>query len=160
MNPPTHVDVLVIGFGAAGASAAIAAHDAGASVAVVEKTSAGGGNCVHSGGFLFEIGGPNVVEHLDALCFGKTDRAVLEAYARGLPGVESFVEDLGGATTPVDVEAFGGMLPSWPNFPALARPLPAGGAGSGCATGREPVARARGRRARARHTGGARHARP
>jgi succinate dehydrogenase/fumarate reductase flavoprotein subunit len=117
VSPPTQVDVLVIGFAAAGASAAIAAHDAGASVAVVEKTSAGGGNCMHSGGFLFEIDGPNAVEHLDALCFGKTDRAVLEAYARGLPGVESFIEDLGGATTPVDVEAFGGMLPSWPNFP-------------------------------------------
>jgi succinate dehydrogenase/fumarate reductase flavoprotein subunit len=48
MNPPDVVDVLVVGFGAAGASAAVAAHDAGASVAVVEKTAAGGGNCVHS----------------------------------------------------------------------------------------------------------------
>jgi succinate dehydrogenase/fumarate reductase flavoprotein subunit len=84
------VDVLIVGFGAAGASAAIAAHDAGASVAVVEKTASGGGNCVHSGGFLFELDGPQAVEHLDALCFGKTDRAVLEAFARGLPDVAPF----------------------------------------------------------------------
>jgi succinate dehydrogenase/fumarate reductase flavoprotein subunit len=117
MTAPAEVDVLVIGFGAAGAGAAITAHDAGASVAVVEKTAAGGGNCVHSGGFLFEVDGPQAVDHLDALCFGKTDRAVLEAYARGLPDVPGFLESIGGATAPVDISAFGGMLPSWPHFP-------------------------------------------
>ncbi|HTU84519.1 MAG TPA: FAD-dependent oxidoreductase [Solirubrobacteraceae bacterium] len=117
MNPPSEVDVLVVGYGAAGATAAIAAHDAGASVAVIEKTPAGGGNCVHSGGFLFEVDGPHAVEHLDALCFGKTDRSVLEAYARGLPQVPEFIRELGGAAAPVDLDAFGGMLPSWPHFP-------------------------------------------
>jgi succinate dehydrogenase/fumarate reductase flavoprotein subunit len=93
-------DVLIVGFGAAGASAAIAAHDAGASVAVVEKTASGGGNCVYSGGFLFEVDGPHALEHLDALCFGKTNRALLEAYARGLPEVPDFLESLGGRTEP------------------------------------------------------------
>ena len=117
MNPPAEVDVLVVGFGAAGAAAAMAAHDAGASVAVVEKTGAGGGNCPHSGGFLFEIDGPDAIEHLEALCFGKTDRSVLEAYARGVPEVSDFLDRIGGATAPVDIDAFGGMLPSWPNFP-------------------------------------------
>ena len=47
VRPPAEVDVLIVGFGAAGASAAIAAHDASASVAIVEKTESGGGNCVH-----------------------------------------------------------------------------------------------------------------
>ena len=117
MNPPVEVDVLVVGFGAAGAAAAIAAHDAGAHVCVVEKTSSGGGNCVHSGGFLFDIDGPRALDHLDALCFGKTDRAVLEAYARGLADVPEFVQSLGGSAPHVDMEAFGGMLPSWPHFP-------------------------------------------
>lgn len=117
MTPPREVDVLVVGFGAAGASAAISAHDAGASVAIIEKTSAGGGNCVYSGGFLFEVDGPRAVDHLDALCFGKTDRTVLEAYVRGLPDVPGFVDSLGGSTPEVDPEAFGGMLPSWPHFP-------------------------------------------
>ncbi len=84
---------------------------------VVEKTSAGGGNCIHSGGLLFEVDGPYAVDHLDALCFGKTDRSVLEAYAHGLPGVAGFVDELGGATAPVDLAAFGGILPSWPHFP-------------------------------------------
>jgi succinate dehydrogenase/fumarate reductase flavoprotein subunit len=117
MNPPGEVDVLVVGFGAAGASAAISAHDAGARVCVVEKTASGGGNCVYSGGFLFDVDGPRAVDHLDALCFGKTDRAVLEAYARGLADVPEFVQLLGGNAPPVDMEAFGGMLPSWPHFP-------------------------------------------
>jgi len=114
---PREVDVLIAGFGAAGASAALAASEAGASVAVVEKTSAGGGNCVHSGGFLLEVDGPRAVDHLDALCFGKTDRAVLQAFADGLPEVAGFLAWLGGATAPVDLAAFGGMLPSWPHFP-------------------------------------------
>jgi len=114
---PREVDVLIAGFGAAGASAALAASEAGASVAVVEKTSAGGGNCVHSGGFLLEVDGPRAVDHHDALCFGKTDRAVLQAFADGLPEVAGFLAWLGGATAPVDLAAFGGMLPSWPHFP-------------------------------------------
>ena len=86
-------------------------------MAVIEKTASGGGNCIHSGGFLFEVDGPRAVDHLDALCFGKTDRTVLEAYARGLPDVPDFLQSLGGSALPVDVEAFGGMLPSWPHFP-------------------------------------------
>ena len=117
MTPPFEVDVLVVGFGVAGAAAAISAHDAGARVCIVEKTSSGGGNCVHSGGFLFDIDGPRAVDHLDALCFGKTDRGVLEAYAGGLGDVPELLESLGGTAPPVDVEAFGGMLPSWPHFP-------------------------------------------
>jgi succinate dehydrogenase/fumarate reductase flavoprotein subunit len=117
VKAPTEVDVLVVGFGAAGAAAAISAHDAGARVRIVEKTSSGGGNCIHSGGFLFDVDGPHAVDHLDALCFGKTDRAVLAAYARGLADVPDFIESLGGTAPPVDMEAFGGMLPSWPHFP-------------------------------------------
>jgi succinate dehydrogenase/fumarate reductase flavoprotein subunit len=117
VTPPREVDVLVVGFGAAGATAAISAHDAGASVAVIEKTSAGGGNCIHSGGFLFEVDGPSAVDHLDALCFGKTDRTVLEVYARGLPDVPAFLGSLGATAPEVDTEGFGGMLPSWPHFP-------------------------------------------
>jgi succinate dehydrogenase/fumarate reductase flavoprotein subunit len=111
------VDVLVVGFGLAGASAALAAQATGAGVMVVEKTSAGGGNCRHSGGFLFDIEGPDAVAHLDALCFGKTDREVLAAYAQGVAEVPGWLEELGGAAPHVDMAAFGGMLPSWPHFP-------------------------------------------
>ena len=113
----TRVDVLVVGFGLAGASAALAAQAAGARVLVVEKTGAGGGNCRHSGGFLFQIDGPEAVAHLDALCFGKTDRDVLAVYADGVAEVPGWLEELGGLAPYVDMAAFGGMLPSWPHFP-------------------------------------------
>lgn len=43
-------DVLVIGYGGAGAVSAIAAHDAGADVLVLEKQGIGGGNTMMSGG--------------------------------------------------------------------------------------------------------------
>ncbi len=108
----------MVGFGAAGASAALAAQARGASVQIVEKTAAGGGNCRHSGGFLFEVApGPAALDHLDALCFGKTDREVLAAYAEGVGEIPGWLEALGGRAEPVDPSAFGGMLPSWPHFP-------------------------------------------
>jgi len=104
-------DVTVIGFGPAGASAAIAAHDAGARVTVLERMPYGGGNALNSGGFLFDVDGPHAVDHLEALCFGKTPRDVLEAFAAGLHEVPAWLESLGGATRAVD------WPPSWPNFP-------------------------------------------
>ncbi|HEY1516978.1 MAG TPA: FAD-binding protein [Solirubrobacteraceae bacterium] len=115
------LDVLVIGFGAAGAGAAIAGHDAGARVGVIEKTGAGGGNCRHSGGFLFDVDDEVAIEHLDALCFGKTDRSVLTAYAAGLHEVRPFLESLGGEVETARLDEFGGLLPSWPHFPGAGR---------------------------------------
>src|SRR5580658_7888631 len=60
-------DVLVIGCGPAGASAAIAAHDAGASVLVIEKRSYGGGNALVAGGFLWDVRGAEAVRHVETL---------------------------------------------------------------------------------------------
>lgn len=51
------VDVLIMGLGAAGASAAIAARDAGAEVMVVEAASAGGGTTALAGGQIYFGGG-------------------------------------------------------------------------------------------------------
>ena len=91
-------DVVVAGYGPAGACAAIAAHDAGRSMLVVESAERGGGNARYSGGFLFDGPGPAVVDHLDALCFGRTGRAVLEAYAAGLHDIDRWLRSLGGET--------------------------------------------------------------
>jgi hypothetical protein len=49
-GPQPHLDVLVIGAGACGLAAAIAAHDAGADVAVIEKLDRPGGNSALSTG--------------------------------------------------------------------------------------------------------------
>ena len=50
-------DVIVVGLGAAGASAAIAATEAGASVLVLEAASAGGGTTAMAGGLVYMGGG-------------------------------------------------------------------------------------------------------
>src|SRR5438309_11857272 len=47
------VDVLVVGTGGAGMTAALAAHDAGAKVALVEKSTTVGGATAVSGGVLW-----------------------------------------------------------------------------------------------------------
>lgn len=47
------VDVIVVGFGAAGGAAAIEAHDAGAKVLILEKMPAAGGNTAVSGGIVY-----------------------------------------------------------------------------------------------------------
>ena len=56
-------DVLVVGFGAAGASAAIEAKRGGAEVTIVETTEAGGGSTVLCGGFIY-LGGTPLQEQL------------------------------------------------------------------------------------------------
>lgn len=58
----THeVDVVVIGFGGAGAAAAIEANKAGAEVAILELTKDGGGSTVANGGFIM-MGGTALQE--------------------------------------------------------------------------------------------------
>jgi 3-oxo-5alpha-steroid 4-dehydrogenase len=54
------VDVLVVGLGCAGASAAIEVHDAGADVLVLERTGGGGGASANSGGLIYMGGGTPV----------------------------------------------------------------------------------------------------
>ena len=43
-------DIVVVGYGLAGATAAIVAHDAGADVVILEKSAKFGGNSILSGG--------------------------------------------------------------------------------------------------------------
>jgi len=114
-----NVDVLVVGCGPAGASAAIAAHDEGASVLVVEKRQEGGGNALFAGGFLWDVRGGEAVRHVETLFFGKTDRSVAEAYVRGLNDLRSWIAKLGGEAVGVDPPpgSFPAVLPSWPHVP-------------------------------------------
>ncbi len=53
-------DVIVVGMGAAGASAAIEAKEAGADVLVIERTSGGGGSSAMAGGYVYFGGGTRV----------------------------------------------------------------------------------------------------
>ena len=61
-------EVVIAGYGGAGAAAAIAAHDAGAKVTIVESTSQGGGNTLVSmGGFLCPGNSQDAVTYISGL---------------------------------------------------------------------------------------------
>ena len=113
-------DVVIAGYGPAGAAAAIAAHDAGHSVLILESAERGGGNARYSGGFLFDVPGDAAVPHLDALCFVRTGRRVLEAYAAGLHELDGWLCSLGGTTVPFEPPParLPAPFPSWPHLPA------------------------------------------
>jgi len=111
-------DVVIAGYGPAGAAAAIAAHDAGRSILILESAERGGGNARYSGGFLFDVPGDAAVAHLDALCFGRTGRRVLEAYAAGLHELDGWLRSLGGTTVPFEPPParLPAPFPSWPHL--------------------------------------------
>ena len=112
--------VVIAGYGPAGAAAAIAAHDDGRSVLVVEAAERGGGNARYSGGFLFDVPHDTAADHLDALCFGRTSRQVLSTYAAGLHELDGWLCSLGGTTAAFDPPParLPAPFPSWPHLPA------------------------------------------
>lgn len=112
------VDLLIVGGGVAGVSAAIEASDRGAEVLVVEKTGRTGGNCIFSAGNLLDLTGPGALAHLSALCAGKTSDAVLEAYLGGLHGVAAWLRGLGGVLEVLDQDGPDQRIePCWPHLP-------------------------------------------
>lgn len=89
-------DVLIIGFGGAGASAAIEAHDRGADVLVVEKSAAGGGNTRVSGGSMRAYRGRDAaIDYIDAVCEGTTPRDVIAAFVDECDRTEAWMTGLG-----------------------------------------------------------------
>ncbi len=96
-------DVVIVGYGGAGAAAAITAHDAGASVLIVEKTESGGGSTRYSGGFFVS---PRSVEGaVDYLMYCAraadghhydVDRESLTAWAEEAQHNAAWIGELGG----------------------------------------------------------------
>ncbi|MEK7848187.1 MAG: FAD-binding protein, partial [Chloroflexota bacterium] len=88
-------DVLVVGYGLAGAVAAIVAHDAGVSALIVEKGQYPGGCSILSGGGIKCISDvEKAVAYLRELAGGRTPEALLRPFAEGLAGNEAFVRKL------------------------------------------------------------------
>jgi succinate dehydrogenase/fumarate reductase flavoprotein subunit len=106
-------DVVVVGFGLAGAIAAIEAHDAGAKVLLIEKESSPGGISICAGGgtrIASDAGA--AFAYLKATCAGTTPDPVLMALARGAVGLPGYVRALAeplGATTRI--------VPAKANYP-------------------------------------------
>lgn len=94
-------DVVVLGFGGAGAVAAVTAHDAGRDVLVVEKQPAGRRhpNTLLSGGSIVCPSDPDAAfDHMRRLAGDETDPAVLRAWAERCAENVGWVAANGGTT--------------------------------------------------------------
>ena len=142
-------DVVVVGFGIAGACAAIAAAQAGASVLVVERAGAPGGSSALSGGEIYLGGGTSVQQacgfddtaeemfaFLRAALGPHADEQKLRVYCDGSADHFDWLVDLGVDFQPSLYDAPTWMPPttdglmwlgenSWP-FDMLATPAPRG----------------------------------
>ena len=146
-------DVLVVGFGAAGASAAIEARTAGAQVTVLERAGAGGGTSSVSGGVLYLGGGTalqracgfedtpeDMYAYLMASCGEAPDQAKVRVYCdgsvehfewirgQGVPFKETFYFGTSGEPPTDDGLVFSGSERCFP-YRELAQPAPRGHVG-------------------------------
>jgi succinate dehydrogenase/fumarate reductase flavoprotein subunit len=100
-------DVIVLGSGAAGMTAALAAHDSGASVRLIERSDRVGGTCAVSGGVIWVADNPRMraagiadsrdeaLAYFHALAHGDIRDDVLEAFVDTGPQALEFLEGIG-----------------------------------------------------------------
>jgi len=89
-------DVVVVGYGGAGAAAAISAHDAGASVIVVEKDSGGGNTRLATNAFVCPVNNAAAREHLRILSSGTTADEIIDGFLDWSARNTEFIKELGG----------------------------------------------------------------
>ena len=88
-------DVVVVGFGYAGAVAAIEAHDAGASVVLLEKMPNPGGISICSGGGARAAhDSETALRYLTLTCGGRTPEGVLAVLAQGMVEIGDYLKSL------------------------------------------------------------------
>ena len=109
-------DVAVVGYGGAGAAAAIAAADLGAKVVIVEKASPGGGNTRLSAGSLRTFGAVSrAVEHITFLCGNTTAPELIETFVRESHDNEPWLRSLGGEIIADPIQAKPTNYPVYPS---------------------------------------------
>jgi succinate dehydrogenase/fumarate reductase flavoprotein subunit len=98
------VDVLVVGTGGAGMAAAIAAHDQGAKVAIIEKAARAGGSTAVSGGVLWipnnhhmaDVGVADsrdeALKYVKRLADGRSDEKLIEVFVDTGPEMIQYLE--------------------------------------------------------------------
>src|SRR5712692_5767910 len=92
-------DVVVVGYGYAGAVSAIEAHDAGADVLLIEKMPDPGGISITSGGNVRIVeNAEEGLRHLQATNAGTTPDSVLQALAAGMKDIPDYFEKLSGVS--------------------------------------------------------------
>jgi len=122
-------DVLALGTGAAGMTAALAAHGAGASVILLEKSRLVGGTTAVSGGVVWVPNNHHLAEvgvedsRAEALAYvkrltdGRTDDALVERFVDTAPAMVEWVE----AETPLRFKALARYPDYHPSSPAAKR---------------------------------------
>ncbi len=89
-------DLVIVGYGFAGAIAAIEAHDLGLSVAIFEKSDRPGGISICSGGGCrIATNSDSAFRYLQRTCGGLTPDPVLHVFAEGMTEISAYMEMLG-----------------------------------------------------------------
>lgn len=101
MGQPRHwdldYDVIVAGYGYAGATAAIYASDAGVRTGIFEKMPHFGGNSILSGGSVTVADDADLaLQYLRRTCMDTTDDEVLRVFARGMVELRGILTQLAG----------------------------------------------------------------
>lgn len=122
-HPPywdLETDLLVIGYGGAGATFAATAAGLGEDVLVLEKAEQGGGNSVCVAGSLlaYPVDDAKAKQYLDWMCAGQTEGSVLDAFIEGVKEIPEFQSQLGFEMkenpTPFRADGF---FPEYPGAP-------------------------------------------
>lgn len=110
------VDVVVIGYGGAGAVSAITAHDAGAKTLILEKMEQGleGGNTRVSAGIVFSPDDAEAAQdYIRALSEGVVDEEVIKTMATAMSENAAYLISLGADPTR-KIKRSGGTFPNLP----------------------------------------------
>ncbi len=114
------VDVVVVGYGGAGATAAICAHDKGAEVLVLEKASEGGGSTMESGGTIRMMkDARRAADHFEAMVDGATPRDLLDTYTHGIDELIVWLKHIGAEIVEWEGNAGYPPLPQGSAYPHL-----------------------------------------
>ena len=88
-------DLVIVGYGLAGATAAIIAHDAGDGVVLLEKSPHFGGNSILSGGGItYAEDEAEAFRYFTALCGGRTGADVIQAQVKMMASTGDFLDKI------------------------------------------------------------------
>jgi succinate dehydrogenase/fumarate reductase flavoprotein subunit len=108
MGTTYEADVIVVGYGGAGATVAVEAYEQGSSVIVLERGRTGGGSTRESGGSIRVIEDRSAaVAHFLELCEGTTPPAVIDTFVGALAEVPQWISSHGGTYVPLGTDVLG-----------------------------------------------------